>query len=53
MATTPGGDAVSEQARERNARVCGKAVHPAALTRLHELFPEARVSVYRVTLEDA
>jgi hypothetical protein len=36
---------VSEQALERNARVLGKAVHPAALARLHELFPEARCSV--------
>jgi len=36
---------VSEQARERNARVLGKAVHPAALARLHELYPNARVSV--------
>lgn len=32
-------------AEERNARVLGKAVHPAALRRLHELFPNARVSV--------
>lgn len=36
---------MSEQARERNARVLGKAVHPDALARLHELFPEAHVSV--------
>lgn len=36
---------MSDQARERNARVLGKAVHPAALDRLHELFPEARCSV--------
>lgn len=36
---------MSEQARERNARILGKAVHPDALARLHELFPEARVSV--------
>lgn len=32
-------------AQERNARVLGKAVHPAALARLHELFPDARVAV--------
>lgn len=36
---------MSEQAKERNARVLGKAVHPAALARLHELFPSARVNV--------
>lgn len=32
-------------AEERNARILGKAVHPAALRRLHELFPNARVAV--------
>lgn len=36
---------MSDQAKERNARVLGKAVHPAALARLHELFPKARVNV--------
>lgn len=30
---------------ERNRRTLGKAVHPAALARLHELWPEARVKV--------
>lgn len=29
----------------RNRGVLGKAVHPAALVRLHELYPNARVSV--------
>lgn len=38
---------MSEQARERNARVLGKAVHPAALARLHELWPDAVVRVKR------
>jgi hypothetical protein len=32
-------------AAERNARVLGKAVHPRALLRLHELWPHARVFV--------
>lgn len=32
-------------AEARNSRVLGKAVHPAALRRLHELFPDARVRV--------
>ena len=30
----------------RNARVLGKAVHPKALARLHELWPDAIVKVY-------
>lgn len=32
-------------AQRRNARVLGKAVHPAALKRLHQLWPEAVVKV--------
>jgi hypothetical protein len=32
-------------AKSRNRAVLGRAVHPAALDRLHELFPEARVNV--------
>lgn len=32
-------------AEARNANVLGRAVHPAALRRLHELFPNARVFV--------
>lgn len=31
--------------KERNARILGKAVHPDALARLHELYPNARVRV--------
>lgn len=33
------------EAEQRNARVLGKAVHPGALRRLHELVPEAKVYV--------
>jgi hypothetical protein len=35
----------SFQAERRNRRILGKAVHPAALSRLHELFPDAIVKV--------
>lgn len=35
-------------AEARNANVLGKAVHPDALHRLHELFPDARVTVRQI-----
>lgn len=39
---------MSEHAIERNGRVLGRAVHPDALARLHELFPAARVTVRQI-----
>lgn len=44
------------EAENRNRNVLGRAVHPAALRRLHELFPKATVTVehvvYRVPLAE-
>lgn len=36
-------------AEARNANVLGRAVHPGALRRLHELFPVATITVEHVT----
>lgn len=41
------------EAAERNAAVLGKAVHPGALARLHELYPDVRVEVHhRIDADD-
>lgn len=38
-------------ARDRNSATLGAAVHPMALARLHQLFPDARVKVRHETTE--
>lgn len=42
-----GGDATKPQRelREKNGRALGRAAHPKALDRLHEIFPEAEIEV--------
>lgn len=50
----PGAEPVTQKpqlsSREKNERALGRAAHPRALDRLHEIFPEAEVGVFHGTV---